>query len=122
MDSAQMVEGQRYQLSCTVERVAPVERVRVTFYRGAEPLGPPVSVTNPRKTPATQVYTANITPTKEDDKSAYWCQAELDLGPRGPRAPPVVKSRRLIATVNSNCLPLLPSVAVCLVISVLALL
>ncbi|XP_029011901.3 uncharacterized protein LOC114858617 [Betta splendens] len=120
--SDQMIEGQLYTLSCTVEQVAPVERVRVTFYRGSVPLGPAVSVSRPQKTPATEVYMINITASKEDNNSEYWCEAKLDLGLEGPRAPPVVRSKRVMATVSSNCLALVPSVGVWVTLAVLSLL
>ncbi|KAM8772894.1 intercellular adhesion molecule 1-like [Acanthopagrus schlegelii] len=94
-----MQEHRLYTLQCSVEDVAPVENLTVTFYRGQTALGPPQSSSNRSKEPATEIFTLNFTPSREDDGAEFWCEAELDLGPEGPQHPPVVKSQHITATV-----------------------
>ncbi|KAM8879991.1 myelin-associated glycoprotein-like [Spinachia spinachia] len=94
-----MLEGHRYALQCTVEHVAPVERLRVTFYRGHTALGPPQSISSSEKKPVTQIFTEDIRPGSEDDGAQYWCEAKLELGPNGPKLPPVVTSQNITAIV-----------------------
>ncbi|XP_068583669.1 vascular cell adhesion protein 1-like [Cebidichthys violaceus] len=95
-----MFEGQQYTLQCTVENVAPVENLTVTFYRGQTALDQQQSnINNPKKKPVTDVFSLNFTLSKEDDGVQYWCEAKLELGPDGPERPPVVTSQNITTTV-----------------------
>ncbi|XP_047435373.1 intercellular adhesion molecule 1-like isoform X2 [Mugil cephalus] len=95
-----MVEGHQYQLQCTVENVAPVKHLVVTFYRGETVLDQPQSKSSEPYKPVTETFTLNINASKEDNGAQFWCEAKLELGPEGPQPPPVVKSENIAATVN----------------------
>ncbi|XP_033933649.1 intercellular adhesion molecule 2-like [Pseudochaenichthys georgianus] len=94
-----MSEGQQFTLQCEVQKVAPVGNLRVTFYRGQTALGLTQSSINTDEKPVSEVFTLNITSTKEDDGVQFWCEAKLELGADGPQPPPVVGSEKLTAAV-----------------------
>ncbi|KAM9363759.1 vascular cell adhesion protein 1-like [Symphorus nematophorus] len=94
-----LIAGRRYDLTCKVYNVTPVENLTVTFYRGQTALNRQ-QTSNTVKTPVTQISTFELEPTKEDDGGQFWCEAKLDLGPEGPQPPPVVKSGNITATAH----------------------
>ncbi|XP_034044833.1 NT-3 growth factor receptor-like [Thalassophryne amazonica] len=95
-DSGWMVEGQQYALQCTVQNVAPINDLTVTFYKEQEELGQIHSKNRLEKTPVNQTFTLNINSSREDDGVQYWCEAKLELGPEGPLT---MTSQKLTATV-----------------------
>uniref|UniRef100_A0A3Q3N6Z3 Vascular cell adhesion protein 1-like n=1 Tax=Labrus bergylta TaxID=56723 RepID=A0A3Q3N6Z3_9LABR len=97
-----LIEAHPYTLQCTVHNVAPVEKVKAIFYRGHSVVGQ-VQVNNSYGgKPMTHSYTLDVIPHKGEDGAAYWCAAELVLGPEGPQPPPVVISQNMTTTVYSN--------------------
>uniref|UniRef100_A0AAQ4P019 Ig-like domain-containing protein n=1 Tax=Gasterosteus aculeatus aculeatus TaxID=481459 RepID=A0AAQ4P019_GASAC len=95
-----MLEGRQYTLQCTVEHVAPVKDLRVTFYRGQTALGQPQSINSTGTKPVTQIFSVDISPGRGEDGAQYWCEAKLELGPEGPKLPPVETSQNITATVH----------------------
>ncbi|XP_006804400.1 cell adhesion molecule 4-like isoform X3 [Neolamprologus brichardi] len=94
-----MFENQQYTLQCSVQNVAPVQSLTVTFYRGNTALDHLQSRSEQKK-PVNETFTLNITPSREDDGAQYWCETKLELGPAGPQRPPVVISEKLPAIVH----------------------
>ncbi|KAF7662373.1 hypothetical protein LDENG_00237390 [Lucifuga dentata] len=97
--SGPMFEGHLYTLRCTVQDVAPVKNLIVTFYRGSKLVGSPQSTNNTEKTPLTESFTLNINTTKEDDGVLYICEATLDLKADGLTPKDLMWSKSLISTV-----------------------
>uniref|UniRef100_A0A4W5KCE0 Ig-like domain-containing protein n=1 Tax=Hucho hucho TaxID=62062 RepID=A0A4W5KCE0_9TELE len=100
-----MVEGHQYQLQFHVQNIAPIERLRVTFYKvnttGEQTdLGTQQNSKDNIKAPVNGTYTLDFTPSRDDDGAQLWCSAMLDLGPEGPQPPPVMKSDNLNITVH----------------------
>uniref|UniRef100_A0A673ZSX0 Immunoglobulin superfamily member 10-like n=1 Tax=Salmo trutta TaxID=8032 RepID=A0A673ZSX0_SALTR len=99
-----MVEKHHYQLQCLVQNIAPIERLRVTFYK-VNTTGEQTELDTQQKskdnikTPENGAYTLDFTPSRDDDRAQLWCSAMLDLGPEGPQPPPVMESDRLNITV-----------------------
>ncbi|KAG7222586.1 hypothetical protein INR49_016183, partial [Caranx melampygus] len=101
-----MFENRTYTLQCAVQKVAPIEKLTVTYYRGQTALAQQQS-SDKDKTPVSQSFTVNIIPSREDNGEQYWCEAKLELGPEGPQPPPVVASQKLDVSVlfgpNLHC-------------------
>ncbi|XP_068178095.1 vascular cell adhesion protein 1-like [Antennarius striatus] len=98
--SGVLFEGQLYTLQCSVQDVAPVGNLTVTFYRGQRSLGQLRSEDHTSKKPVTETFDLPITPSPEDDGGQFWCEAKLDFGVEGPQRPPVVISQNFTATVH----------------------
>ncbi|KAM9490465.1 cell adhesion molecule 3-like isoform 2-T2 [Salvelinus alpinus] len=100
-----MVEGDQYLLQCLVQNIAPIGRLRVTFYKVSTTgeqteLDTQQKPKNDTKTPGNGTYTLEFTPSRDDDGAQLCCSAMLDLGPEGPQPPPVMESDRLNINVH----------------------
>ncbi|KAJ8369813.1 hypothetical protein SKAU_G00098410 [Synaphobranchus kaupii] len=94
-----VVEGEKYQLQCEVQNIAPVQYLTVKWYKGGT-LENQTSYDDLTKTPVNVSSTLLITPTSTDDGAQYSCVAELELGPEGPQPPPSITSEPLTITVH----------------------
>ncbi|XP_008434343.1 uncharacterized protein LOC103480888 [Poecilia reticulata] len=94
-----MYERQQYILQCTVEDVAPVENLVVTFYKGRTALAELRSNRTAERTPVKENFSLLVAPCRGDDGDQYWCEAKLELGPSGPQQPPAERSQNINATV-----------------------
>ncbi|XP_064871582.1 uncharacterized protein LOC135559584 isoform X2 [Oncorhynchus nerka] len=100
-----MVEGHQYLLQCLVQNIAPIGRLRVTFYK-VSTTGEQTELDTQQKskdtikTPENGTYTLDFTPGRDDDRAQLLCSAMLDLGPEGPQPPPVMDSNRLNINVH----------------------
>uniref|UniRef100_A0A3Q2CRG0 Vascular cell adhesion protein 1-like n=2 Tax=Cyprinodon variegatus TaxID=28743 RepID=A0A3Q2CRG0_CYPVA len=97
--SGPLTEHTEYILQCSVQKVAPIQNLVVTFYKGNTQLGT-MHGDSTQKTPVNKLFTWNFNTSKEDNGAQFWCDAKLELGPEGPQPPPVVKSNYLTATVH----------------------
>ncbi|KAK9534774.1 hypothetical protein VZT92_007197 [Zoarces viviparus] len=102
------VEERAFQLRCDVTSVAPAGSVAVRWYRGNETIEPlskgPLRVTgclpeNDTKCDPSVVRSAlnvsstiSVTLSRNDTGAEFRCEAQLDLGPAGPRPPPKMSS------------------------------
>nr|XP_046160389.1 hemicentin-1-like [Oncorhynchus gorbuscha] len=83
--SGPMVEGTEYQLQCDIQKVAPLRSLVVRWYKGNETVKTE-TFHNSTRIPVDVFSTLNITPRRYEDEVKYRCEAELDLGPKGPLA------------------------------------
>lgn len=95
-----LLAGQVYTVQCTARKVAPAKFLKVTFYRGQEPLAQNFSTSEDKK-PVDVTLTHSFNASEEDDGAEYWCDARLDF--EGQQVPPAVSSPRLPATVHCRC-------------------
>ncbi|XP_070836837.1 vascular cell adhesion protein 1 [Chaetodon trifascialis] len=93
-----VVEGEEYLLKCDIINVAPVQKLKVKWYRGSEVVQSetfngtsvtPVSVSSDLKVTAERGYNGEL----------FRCTAELHLGPKGPEVIPTVNSSLHTAVV-----------------------
>lgn len=92
-----LLAGRSYTLECAVQKVAPVEHLKVTFYKGQERLAQKNSTRGDKK-PVDEIFTHNFNVSAEDDGANYWCDAQLEL--EGQLVPPVESPQDLHATVH----------------------
>ncbi|XP_029692098.1 hemicentin-2 isoform X2 [Takifugu rubripes] len=91
-------EGAEMVLSCDVTNVAPLQALRVKWYRGNDMVHTQM-FNDTSRTPASAVSTLRNTAVREDNGVEFRCAAELHLGPNGPELVPTVTSSAYTAVV-----------------------
>ncbi|XP_054463675.1 vascular cell adhesion protein 1-like [Anoplopoma fimbria] len=99
MDPGPMVEGREYRLNCFITNVAPLEKLKLIWYRGDETMLSRV-FSNTTKTPTNVSFDLKVTPNRADNRAHFRCAAELHLGPNGPALVPTVTSSPYEAVVH----------------------
>ncbi|XP_029594493.1 vascular cell adhesion protein 1 [Salmo trutta] len=102
--SGPVVEGHQYSLHCVVQNTAPIEHLRVTFFKvstnGEQTVLYTQQLNNDIREPVNESFSLQFSPTSVDDRAQLCCSAMLDLGPQGPQPPPVMESECLNTTVH----------------------
>uniref|UniRef100_A0A3B4GA68 Ig-like domain-containing protein n=1 Tax=Pundamilia nyererei TaxID=303518 RepID=A0A3B4GA68_9CICH len=98
MGHGSMVEGREYDLKCDVINVAPVQNLTVTWYRGNETVLTQM-FNDSTMTPVNASSTLRISTPRDYNGLTFRCEAELHLGPKGPKFPPNVTSPPYTAVV-----------------------
>uniref|UniRef100_A0A3Q2CZ87 Hemicentin-2-like n=1 Tax=Cyprinodon variegatus TaxID=28743 RepID=A0A3Q2CZ87_CYPVA len=103
-------EGSKIELMCSIRNVAPADRLNVTWtwQRGNETVDPDsLGVSNEAKCPPSNktsavdvTCTMNITLNRTHNGIQARCEAELNLGPKGPQPPPTMSSNSFNLSVQ----------------------
>uniref|UniRef100_A0A3Q2WDJ1 Intercellular adhesion molecule 1-like n=1 Tax=Haplochromis burtoni TaxID=8153 RepID=A0A3Q2WDJ1_HAPBU len=98
MGHVPMVEGREHDLKCDVISVAPVQILTVTWYRGNETV---LTETFNESTaiPVNASSTLKISTQRDYNGLTFRCEAELHLGPKGPKFLPNTSSPPYTAVV-----------------------
>lgn len=84
-----MLEDVDYQLTCDIISVAPVQKLKVKWLYRLETME--TQTFNMTDTTLVTVSSViNVTAKARYNGGSFRCEAELDLGPRGPKPPPVI--------------------------------
>ncbi|KAF1379659.1 hypothetical protein PFLUV_G00178320 [Perca fluviatilis] len=94
-----MVEGTEYHLKCDIINVAPVQKLKVTWYRDNETVHTEV-FSGTSKVPVNVSSTLRVTPVGDYNGAHFICKADLQLGPNGPETDPTVTSSPYVAVVH----------------------
>ncbi|XP_056870366.1 intercellular adhesion molecule 5 isoform X1 [Takifugu flavidus] len=92
-------EGAEMVLSCDVTNVAPLQALRVKWYRGNDMVQTEM-FNDTSRTPDSAVSTFRTAVMREDNGVEFRCAAELHLGPNGPELVPTVTSSAYTAVVH----------------------
>ncbi|XP_034395750.1 intercellular adhesion molecule 5 [Cyclopterus lumpus] len=98
-DRGPMVEGTEYRLQCDITNVAPVQKLKLTWYRGGETVHTQM-FNDTRKTPGNVSSTLRVTPARDHNGVLFRCEAELRLGLNGSERVPNVTSSSYMAVVH----------------------
>ncbi|KAM9494026.1 cell adhesion molecule 4-like [Clarias gariepinus] len=94
-----VIEGKNYTLKCDIKNVAPVQYLKVMWYKH-QSLMKSTSFTNTSIEPLNSSDNLMIRPSRNDNGAVYWCEAQLELGPDGPQPPLSTKSNLLLISVH----------------------
>ncbi|XP_044036580.1 intercellular adhesion molecule 5 [Siniperca chuatsi] len=100
LDHGPMVEGIEYLLKCDIINVAPVQKLKVTWYRGNETVHTQQMFDDTNVAPVNVSTTLRFTPGRDYNAALFSCKAELQLGPEGPELIPTATSSPYIAVVH----------------------
>ncbi|KAF4077777.1 hypothetical protein AMELA_G00211850 [Ameiurus melas] len=78
------IEGETCLLQCDVQNVAPVQYLKVIWYR-QQFLMTNSSFNETAIEPVNKIVNLKIQLSRNDDGAKYWCEAKLELGPEGLR-------------------------------------
>jgi hypothetical protein len=92
-----MMEGKEYQLQCDIQNIAPLQNLVVRWYKGNETIETQ-TFNDSTKELVNMSSTITITHKRYEGEVEYRCEAELDLGPEGPK-PTALSSKPLNVTV-----------------------
>nr|XP_029477377.1 uncharacterized protein LOC115102014 isoform X3 [Oncorhynchus nerka] len=98
--SGPMMEGKEYQLQCDIQNIAPLQNLVVRWYKGNETIETQ-TFNDSTKELVNMSSTITITHRRDEGEVEYRCEAELDLGPEGPK-PSALSSKPLNVTVYSH--------------------
>ncbi|XP_070779071.1 intercellular adhesion molecule 5 [Enoplosus armatus] len=93
-----MEEGTEYKLMCDIIDVAPVQKLKVKWYRGNE-LVLTKEFNDTSVVPLNVSSTLKVIPERDYNAAVFRCEAELHLGPKGPELVPNVTSPPYVADV-----------------------
>lgn len=93
-----MVEGTEYLLNCDIINVAPVQNLKVKWYRGNETVHTQM-FDDTSVTPVNVSSTLRVTAERGYNGALFRCEAELYLGPKGPELIPTATSPPYTAVV-----------------------
>ncbi|XP_036825833.1 intercellular adhesion molecule 1 isoform X4 [Oncorhynchus mykiss] len=91
--SGPMMEGKEYQLQCDIQNIAPLQNLVVRWYKGNETIETQ-TFNDSTKELVNMSSTITITHKRYEGEVEYRCEAELDLGPEGPK-PSALSSKPL---------------------------
>ncbi|XP_030592531.1 hemicentin-1-like [Archocentrus centrarchus] len=98
VDHSSILEGREYHLKCDINNVAPVQNLSVKWYKGKE-----TAFTETfdefSVTPVNKSSSLRVTAQRDHNGSVFRCEAELQLGPKGPELSPSVTSAPYTAVV-----------------------
>lgn len=99
LDQGPMVAGTEYRLKCDIFNVAPVQKLKLRWYRGNETVHTEM-FNGTAKTPVNVSSTLRVTPERDHDGALFRCEAELHLGQNGSELRPTVTSPPYAAVVH----------------------
>ncbi|XP_075941893.1 intercellular adhesion molecule 1 [Anarhichas minor] len=99
LDQGPMVAGTEYRLKCDISNVAPVQKLKLRWYRGNETVHTEM-FNGTAETPVDVSSTLRVTPERDHDGALFRCEAELHLGQNGSELGPTVTSSPYTAVVH----------------------
>ncbi|XP_070779073.1 roundabout homolog 1-like [Enoplosus armatus] len=91
-----VTEMEKFNLSCDINNIAPIQNLTVRWYKG-DTIVYTDTFDNPSKEPVNHSSVFSYTPTRQDNRGTFRCEAHLDLGPEEPQLN--VSSQEYIITV-----------------------